>query len=72
MRRYGKYSSSLLEIEQRGWLRDHRLPDKQDEAIREENNRMAAAEIDRIEKTTALVPHLLDIAHKKIWVDCDQ
>ncbi len=33
---------------------------------------MAAAEIDNIEKITALVPHLLDIAHKKIWVDYDQ
>lgn len=33
---------------------------------------MAAAEIDSIEKITALVPHLLDIAHKKIWVDYDQ
>ena len=33
---------------------------------------MAAAEIDSIEKIAALVPHLLDIAHKKIWVDYDQ
>ncbi len=33
---------------------------------------MAAAEIDSIEKITALVPYLLDIAHKKILVDCDQ
>lgn len=30
---------------------------------------MAAAEIDRVEKIAALVPHLLDISHKKIWVD---
>jgi len=33
---------------------------------------MAAAEIDSIEKITALVPHLLDIAKKKIWVDYDE
>jgi uncharacterized protein YuzE len=33
---------------------------------------MAAAEINSIEKITALVPHLLDIAHKKIWVDYDE
>ena len=33
---------------------------------------MAAAEIDSIEKIAALVPHLLDISHKKIWVDYDQ
>jgi uncharacterized protein YuzE len=33
---------------------------------------MAAAEIDSIEKITALVPHLLDISHKKIWVDYDE
>lgn len=33
---------------------------------------MSAAEIDSIEKITELVPHLLDIAHKKILVDCDQ
>jgi len=33
---------------------------------------MAAAEIDSIEKIAALVPHLLDIAHKKIWEDYDQ
>ena len=33
---------------------------------------MAGAEIDSIEKIAALVPHLLDIAHKKIWVDYDQ
>lgn len=33
---------------------------------------MAAAEIDNIEKIAALVPHLLDISHKKIWVDYDQ
>lgn len=33
---------------------------------------MAAAKIDSIEKIAALVPHLLDIAHKKIWVDYDQ
>lgn len=33
---------------------------------------MAAAEIESIEKITALVPHLLDIAHKKMWVDYDQ
>ncbi|MDD3974970.1 MULTISPECIES: DUF2283 domain-containing protein [Methanothrix] len=33
---------------------------------------MAAADIDRTEKLAALVPHLLDTAHKKIWVDYDQ
>lgn len=33
---------------------------------------MAGAEIDSIEKIAALVPHLLDISHKKIWVDYDQ
>jgi len=33
---------------------------------------MAAAEIDSIEKIAALVPHLLDISHKKIWVDYDE
>ncbi|HON36922.1 MAG TPA: DUF2283 domain-containing protein [Methanothrix sp.] len=33
---------------------------------------MVAAEIDSIEKITALVPYLLDIAHKKMWVDYDQ
>jgi uncharacterized protein YuzE len=33
---------------------------------------MAAAEIDSIEKIAALVPHLRDISHKKIWVDYDQ
>ena len=33
---------------------------------------MAAAEIDSIEKIAALVPHLLDIAQKKIWVDYDE
>lgn len=33
---------------------------------------MVAAEIDSIEKIAALVPHLLDISHKKIWVDYDQ
>jgi len=33
---------------------------------------MAAAEIDCIEKISALVPHLLDIPQKKIWVDYDE
>jgi uncharacterized protein YuzE len=33
---------------------------------------MAAAEIDSIEKIAALVPHLLDIPQKKIWVDYDE
>ena len=33
---------------------------------------MAAAEIDSIEKISALVPHLLDISQKKIWVDYDE
>jgi len=33
---------------------------------------MAAADIDRTEKLAALVPHLLDTAHKRIWVDYDQ
>lgn len=33
---------------------------------------MAAAEIDSIEKIAARVPHLLDISHKKFWVDYDQ
>jgi len=33
---------------------------------------MAAADIDRTEQLAALVPHLLDTAHKKIWVDYDQ
>jgi uncharacterized protein YuzE len=33
---------------------------------------MAAAEIESIEKIAALVPHLLDISYKKIWVDYDQ
>jgi len=28
--------------------------------------------MDRIEKITALVPHLLGIAHKKMWVNYDQ
>ena len=29
---------------------------------------MAAAEVDKIRE---LVPHLLDIPHKKVWVDYD-
>ncbi len=33
---------------------------------------MAATEIDNIEKIVALVPHLLDITLKKIWVDYDE
>jgi uncharacterized protein YuzE len=33
---------------------------------------MAAAEIDSIEKIAALVPHLLGIPQKKIWVDYDE
>jgi uncharacterized protein YuzE len=33
---------------------------------------MAAAEIDSIEKISALVPHLLGIPQKKIWVDYDE
>ena len=33
---------------------------------------MAAADIDRTEKLAALVPHLLDTAHKRIWVDYNQ
>ncbi len=33
---------------------------------------MAAAGMSSIEKIAALVPHLLDIAQKKIWVDYDQ
>jgi uncharacterized protein YuzE len=33
---------------------------------------MAAAEIDSVEKIAALVPHLLEIPQKKIWVDYDQ
>ncbi|MDD1738819.1 MAG: DUF2283 domain-containing protein [Methanothrix sp.] len=33
---------------------------------------MAAAEIDSVEKIAALVPHLLGIPQKKIWVDYDQ
>jgi len=33
---------------------------------------MAAAEIDSIEKISALVPHLLGINQKKIWVDYDE
>jgi uncharacterized protein YuzE len=33
---------------------------------------MAAADIDSIEKIAALVPQLLDITHKKIWVDYDE
>ncbi len=33
---------------------------------------MAGAEINSVEKITALVPHLLSIAHKKIWVDYDE
>ena len=33
---------------------------------------MAAAEIDSIEKISALVPHLLGISQKKIWVDYDE
>jgi len=33
---------------------------------------MAAAEIDSVEKIAALVPHLLDITHKKIWVNYDE
>jgi uncharacterized protein YuzE len=33
---------------------------------------MAAAEIDSAEKIAALVPHLLGIPQKKIWVDYDQ
>ena len=33
---------------------------------------MAGAEIEGIERITALVPHLLDIAHKKMWADYDQ
>jgi len=32
---------------------------------------MAAAEIDSIEKIASLVPHLLNIPKKKIWVDYD-
>ena len=30
---------------------------------------MAAAEVDKIRE---LVPHLLDIPHKKVWVDYDE
>ena len=30
---------------------------------------MAAAEVDRVRE---LVPHLLDIPHKKVWVDYDE
>jgi uncharacterized protein YuzE len=33
---------------------------------------MAAAEIDNVEKIAALVPHLLGIPQKKIWVDYDE
>jgi len=33
---------------------------------------MAGAEINSVEKIAALVPHLLSIAHKKIWVDYDE
>ena len=33
---------------------------------------MAAAEIDSVEKIASLVPHLLGIAQKKIWVDYDE
>ncbi|MGV8175656.1 MAG: DUF2283 domain-containing protein [Methanothrix sp.] len=33
---------------------------------------MAASEIDSVEKIAALVPHLLGIAQKKIWVDYDE
>ncbi|MDD4651835.1 MAG: DUF2283 domain-containing protein [Methanothrix sp.] len=33
---------------------------------------MAAAEIDSIETISALLPHLLDISQKKIWVDYDE
>ena len=33
---------------------------------------MAAAEIEGIEKISALVPHLLSIPQKKIWVDYDE
>ena len=33
---------------------------------------MAAAEIDSIEKISALVPHLLSISQKRIWVDYDE
>jgi uncharacterized protein YuzE len=33
---------------------------------------MAGAEINSVEKITALVPYLLSIAHKKIWVDYDE
>ncbi|MHB8120330.1 MAG: DUF2283 domain-containing protein [Methanothrix sp.] len=33
---------------------------------------MAAAEIDSIEKISALVPHLLGRPQKRIWVDYDE
>lgn len=33
---------------------------------------MAGAEINSVKKITALVPHLLSIARKKIWVDYDE
>jgi uncharacterized protein YuzE len=33
---------------------------------------MAGAEINSVEKITALVPYLLSISHKKIWVDYDE
>jgi len=32
---------------------------------------MAAAEIESIEKIASLVPHILNIPKKKIWVDYD-
>ena len=33
---------------------------------------MAAAEIDSVEKIASLVPHLLSIPKRKIWVDYDE
>jgi uncharacterized protein YuzE len=33
---------------------------------------MAAPEIDSVEKIAALVPHLLGIPQKKIWIDYDE